>query len=70
MPDYIYEEIKNTKYATFVKLCDRIANVTYSKESKSSMFNKYKKEHEHFKEMLYTLEYKPMWEHLDKLFEI
>jgi (p)ppGpp synthase/HD superfamily hydrolase len=39
-----YEGIRNTKGAVFVKLCDRIANVQYSKMTKSSMFNKYKDE--------------------------
>jgi len=32
----------------FVKLCDRIANVQYSKMTKSGMFEKYKNENEHF----------------------
>lgn len=40
--------ILNTPGASFVKLCDRIANVQYSKLTKSSMFEKYKKENEKF----------------------
>ena len=43
-----YEGIRNTKYATFVKLCDRLHNVADSKMYGSSMFNKYYKENEHF----------------------
>lgn len=39
-----YQGIKNTKYAVFVKLCDRIANVQYSKAQGSRMFEMYKKE--------------------------
>lgn len=65
--DEYYERIRNTKYATFVKLCDRIANVQASLESNMNLFNMYKKEHEHFKSMLYTEEYKDMWILLDFL---
>jgi (p)ppGpp synthase/HD superfamily hydrolase len=43
-----YEGIRNTSGAVFVKLCDRIANVRYSKMIKSSMYEKYKKENEDF----------------------
>lgn len=46
--DKYYEGIRNTKGAVFVKLCDRIANVQYSKMTKSSMFDKYKKENPNF----------------------
>jgi hypothetical protein len=48
MPDYVYEDIRNTPGADFVKLCDRIANVQYSKMTKSDMFEKYKKENDNF----------------------
>jgi len=43
-----YEGIVNTSGATFVKLCDRIANVQYSIVTGSRMFEMYKKENEHF----------------------
>ncbi len=46
-PKY-YEGIRNTKGAVFVKLCDRIANVQYSKMTGSRMFEMYKKENESF----------------------
>lgn len=65
--DEYYEGIRNTKYATFVKLCDRIANVQASLESNRRLFDMYKKEHQHFKEMLYTEEYNEMWILLDFL---
>jgi (p)ppGpp synthase/HD superfamily hydrolase len=69
MPDFVYEDIKNTPFATFVKLCDRIANVQYSKMTGSDMFLKYKKEHEHFKAMLYVVgENEPVWEYLSDIF--
>jgi len=46
-----YKGIRQTKYATFIKLCDRIANVTYSLEKKDtdkSMLEKYRKENPKF----------------------
>jgi (p)ppGpp synthase/HD superfamily hydrolase len=43
-----YEGIVNTPGATFVKLCDRIANVQYSIVTGSRMFEMYKKENENF----------------------
>lgn len=46
--DKYYEGIRNTEYAVFIKLCDRIANVQYSKMSGSLMFAKYKKENINF----------------------
>jgi (p)ppGpp synthase/HD superfamily hydrolase len=46
--DKYYEGIRNTKGAVFVKLCDRIANVQYSKMTGSRMFEMYKKENDMF----------------------
>lgn len=43
-----YKGIAQTEGATFVKLCDRIANVEYSKMTGSKMFEVYKKENESF----------------------
>lgn len=43
-----YEGIRTTPYASFVKLCDRFANVSYSKSKGSRMFNLYKNEQEEF----------------------
>lgn len=69
MPHFVYEDIKKTPFATFVKLCDRIANVQYSKMTGSSMFEKYKKEHNHFRDMLYIEgENEPVWEYLNDIF--
>lgn len=70
MPDYIYEEIRTTFYAVFVKLCDRLANVNYGLVTGGSMPKKYKKENPHFKVMLYSDEtYDEMWKELDNLFD-
>jgi len=43
-----YEGIIDVPYATFVKLCDRLANIKYSDDVNSTMFHKYGKEHDHF----------------------
>lgn len=43
-----YEGIRNTPGATFVKLCDRIANVRYSRSNKSRMIETYRRENNHF----------------------
>jgi (p)ppGpp synthase/HD superfamily hydrolase len=50
--DKYYEGIRKIENAVFVKLCDRIANVTYSKMTHSNMFEKYKNENRHFIESL------------------
>jgi (p)ppGpp synthase/HD superfamily hydrolase len=68
--DKYYEGIKNTKFATFVKLCDRIANVQYSLEKNSRMIELYRKEHSHFVSKLYVPgEYEPMWAFLEYLLD-
>ena len=43
-----YKGIRVTPGAVFVKLCDRIANVQYSKMTGSRMFEMYKKENDDF----------------------
>lgn len=68
-----YEGIRNTPYAVFVKLCDRIANVQYSKMTKSRMFEMYKKENNQFVEKIgwdssNTHPYFPMISYLQNLF--
>jgi (p)ppGpp synthase/HD superfamily hydrolase len=69
-----YEGIRNTKGAVFVKLCDRIANVQYSKMTKSRMFELYKEENDYFMtELGYgsnnSHEYSVMFDYLIDLFE-
>jgi len=60
-----YEGIINTPGAAFVKLCDRIANVQYSKMTKSRMFEMYRKENIKFLRMM---NYNP-GHHLHYMFE-
>ena len=70
--DKYYEGIRNTPGAVFVKLCDRIANVQYSKMTKSRMFEMYKKENDHFIDSLGGQpqhELHPMIGYLINLFE-
>ena len=67
-----YEGIRNTPGAVFVKLCDRIANVQYSKMTGSRMFEMYKKENVGFMVSLGRQSgnpYEEMYQYLIKLFE-
>ena len=66
--DKYYEGIRNTKGAAFVKLCDRIANIQYSKLTKSRMFEMYKKENEKFVSSLNRDEYPTMFDYIESLF--
>jgi (p)ppGpp synthase/HD superfamily hydrolase len=71
--DKYYRVIQSTPYATFVKLCDRMANVTYSKMTGSRMFDLYKKENPRFISSLgYSMneyhEYSEMFGYLNDLF--
>jgi (p)ppGpp synthase/HD superfamily hydrolase len=70
--DKYYTGIRNTPGAVFVKLCDRIANVQYSKMTGSSMFEKYKKENIDFMVGLGRRvgnAYEEMYQYLINLFE-
>lgn len=69
--DKYYEGIRNTPGAVFTKLCDRIANVQYSKMTGSRMFEMYKKENINFMIQLGRMEpnqYEPMFKYLINLF--
>ena len=65
--DKYYKELKEYKHGSFIKLCDRIANVKYSKNINPEMFKMYKKEYKNFKEKLYDGRWNPMWKELEKL---
>ena len=70
-----YRVIRSTPYAVFVKLCDRIANVQYSKMSGSRMFEMYNKENKDFMNQLgwnsedILHEYADMYWYLSNLFK-
>ena len=68
--DY-YRGIRNTPYATFIKLCDRLANVEYSAVfGEERMMNVYRNEAPHFfstiKSDLPEADYTPMVKALKK----
>jgi (p)ppGpp synthase/HD superfamily hydrolase len=59
-----YKGIRKVKYADFLKVCDRLANVYYSKFKQPSMFGKYKKENSNFEKKLYNPKYHSMFNDL------
>lgn len=65
-----YKGIIETPGAVFVKLCDRIANIQYSKLTKSRMFDIYKNESPNFIDKLYVNQYAPMFDYMNNLFEL
>jgi (p)ppGpp synthase/HD superfamily hydrolase len=72
--DKYYRIIQSTPYATFIKLCDRMANATYSKSISSRMFDLYKKENPEFTSKLgYSIneyhEYGEMFGYLNDIFK-
>lgn len=68
MPDICYEDIRDTPCAVFVKLCDRIANVRYSKMTQSPMMQMYFEEYPHFANQLRSrIQFTEMWDCLEKL---
>lgn len=64
-----YKGIRDVEYATFVKLCDRLANIKYSIESKSSMLKVYNQEMSEFKIMLYDEKYDAMFRECELMLE-
>ena len=62
--DKYYEGIKQTPFATFVKVCDRIANYEYSKQQGSRMAEMYEKEMSIFIDKLYDARYKELFNYL------
>lgn len=60
----------HNRSAMFVKLCDIIANVKFSLLTNSSMYEKYKKEYNERRRMLYRSDYNDMFVYLDNLFKI
>ena len=62
-----YNDIKEHPLADYIKICDRLANIKYSSTTQSHMLEVYRKEHEHFKNMLYKSEYEEMFKEMDEL---
>jgi (p)ppGpp synthase/HD superfamily hydrolase len=65
-----YQGIRDVEGAIYDKICDRLANVSFSITSKSSMLDAYKREYPDFKEELYREDYKPMFDELEQMLEI
>lgn len=65
-----YQGIRDTEHAAFVKFCDRIANIEHGLSSGGHMLDGYRKEHGHFVNELYSAEYAPMIEHMEKLLSL
>lgn len=66
---FYYEGIRKAPGAVFVKLCDRLANINYSKRVNSPMLDMYRKEQEAFKQELFihNIYTAPMFKQMDKL---
>lgn len=60
-----YAEMRLVPFAVYVKLCDRLANIAHSVDSKSSMLKVYKKEHAAFEDLLYDGNYLEMWREME-----
>lgn len=64
-----YKGIRETKGASFVKICDRIANVRFSRMMGSGMFDTYKKENQEFMDEIGIDKFPSMKECLINLFK-
>ena len=65
--DKYYMGILTTQYASFVKICDRLANVNYSIRSESSMIDAYRKEQNDFYAWLFSGSTAPMLVELNNI---
>ncbi|MEM7368002.1 MAG: HD domain-containing protein [Bacteroidota bacterium] len=65
-----YAGIRQTPYATLVKLCDRIANVRHSRQTAGRMLAIYQKEYPLFRSKLYVAgEFEEAWQALENLLQ-
>jgi len=62
-----YAGIKDTRFADFVKICDRLANVKYSKDSRSRMIEVYRKENTNFQLKLWSPRYQALFDELEQM---
>jgi len=65
--DKYYENIKENDLALYVKLCDRLANMVYSKKEGQGMYKKYVQEIPNFKKKLYNGLYDEIWKEIDNI---
>lgn len=62
-----YSEIRKNTVATFVKLCDRLANCSYSVSHSQHMADVYALEMPHFRQVLYNDRFEAMFDELEHL---
>ena len=67
--DKYYRGIKETPYAVFVKLCDRIANASYSRQNNPERARIYREENPVFCSKLYDDKYDEMFVYLKDVLE-
>ena len=60
-----YDGLKLYKHASFIKLCDRIANIEFSRKSGNSMYKKYQREAKEFRAKLDDGRWDEMWKYLE-----
>ena len=65
--DKYYDGIRQTPFASFVKVCDRIANYEYSKKQSSAMVGVYEKEMQEFISKLYDARFEELFRYLRSL---
>ena len=66
--DKYYGGIRNTNYAVFVKLCDRMANIEFSHQTDNTKKLKmYADENENFRKQLFLSKYSPMFDFMEEL---
>jgi ribosomal protein S18 acetylase RimI-like enzyme len=68
--DRYYEGIKESPVAWFVKVCDRLANVTHAADRGGRMVEVYRKEYAEFRAKLWKPELGPMFARLEELLGI
>lgn len=67
--DKYYIDMHKVPNANFIKICDRIANISYSRDKGSSMFNKYKQENANFVKKVYKKELSEMFDFVEGLLD-
>ena len=64
---FYFKTLKEHRLGRFVKICDVIANMEHGLKTGSTMLDKYVKEYPHFREELYTEEFKPMFTYIEEV---
>lgn len=65
--DNYYSGIIVNELARYVKICDRLANIQYSKQTNSNKFEMYKVENKKFQEYLYLDKFHAMFREIQEL---